>query len=891
MRADVRQLGELVGAVLREQGGVELFEAVEHVRQATIDLRASGGSDADLFAWIADLPTRRLLQVVRAFSVYFHVINLAEQRHRIRILRQREVAAQGGIEESVAAAVRELAAEGCTTDDVVAAFAALEVRPVLTAHPSEARRRTLLDHLEAAARLLEHLEGGSSGPGAARSAVIDALLARITLIWQTAEARVERPSVLDEVQSVLFVLAGTIYDVLPSIHRAVDMALRETAHTDVRIRFGSWVGADRDGNPNVTADVTRAAARLNRAAVLRRYVDDARALGRDLSISGRMVGCSDELMASIERDRAELGVTPVPQWQDEPYRRKMGLIGERLRRARDGEAGGYTSSREVLADLELVAESLRSKGGERIANGGLRDLQRRIEAFGFWLADLEVRQHSGRHTQAVTELLGISGRAAFSGLAEPERRRVLEEILAGSPLSLPADALSADTREVLETFRAIGEIQRLNGPEAAQTYVISMAHAPSDVLAVQLLAREAGLGAGAVDIVPLFETIAELQACGQIMRDLFESPAYRRVLAARGQRQQVMIGYSDSNKDGGYLAATWSTYRAQQDLADATRAAGVRLVVFHGRGGAVGRGGGPMGRAILARPHAAALPAFKITEQGEVIFARYGSLPIAERHFEQALHALAVSSARAGTRGNPQPDWVELMERLAESSKAAYERLVKDDADFMAFFHASTPFPELATLNLASRPVSRAGRNGLPALDDLRAIPWVFSWTQARVNLPGWFGVGSALAPETHDPAGLERLQRMYREWPFFASAIDNTQLSLGTADLATAQRYAHLAPTAVQTVFATIAAEYTRTVEAVLRITHQSQLLERSPVLATSIRLRNPYVDALHVAQITLLKRARGLSADAPASDREMLLDAIHHSINGIAAGLQTTG
>jgi phosphoenolpyruvate carboxylase len=386
--------------------------------------------------------------------------------------------------------------------------------------------------------------------------------------------------------------------------------------------------------------------------------------------------------------------------------------------------------------------------------------------------------------------------------------------------------------------------------------------------------------------VPLFETIAELKDCGRILARMLASPTYRAAVRARGNRQQVMVGYSDSNKDGGYLAATWATYRAQQDLAEAAAAAGVELIVFHGRGGAVGRGGGPMSRAIQARPAAAESPTFKITEQGEVIFARYGSLPIAERHLEQVLSSLLLSSVRGGGV-SPKAEWIAVMERLANASCEAYEALVKHDPSFMAFFHAATPFPELATLNLASRPVSRAGRS-TPALDDLRAIPWVFSWTQARVNLPGWFGLGSALASEIA-AHGDSLLQEMYAGWPFFASAIDNAQLSLGTADVPTARRYAALAPASLMGVFELIMAEFERSVASVLAVTRQSELLERSPVLAQSIKLRNPYVDALHVAQVALLKRFRGLSEDA--EERHLVMDAIHHSINGIAAGLQTTG
>jgi len=895
LRDDVRLLGELVGDVLREQGGPDLFQDVEHVRQAAIGLRSSHGDDHALLSWAEDHSTLRLLELVRAFSAYFHLINLAEQHHRIRTLRERQHAQAEPLRESIAAALADLRSEGVTPQRLGECLQRLEVHPVLTAHPSEARRRTLLNHLEHTERLIERLDDAERMTALDRTLALDELRARITLIWQTAEARVERPTVLDEVQSVVYVLAGTVYDVLPRVQRAIDAAVSHggVSAPPVSFRFGSWVGGDRDGNPAVTPEVTRAAARVARTAVLRRYREDVQALGRELSISGRLVGCLPELLESIETDRAELGVRAVPQWHDEPYRRKLGLIGERLRRTESGGAGGYTSTELLLADLALVEASLRAHDGARIAAGDLLDLQRRVAAFGLWLAELEIRQHATRHAEAASELLGLTGVHGYLGMAEAERLSVLEARLSSDEtFDVPAEALSLETREVLETFQAMGDVQRLNGRLGAQTCVVSMSRAPSDALAVLLLAREAGLLDGStcrLDVVPLFETIAELRACGHILARMLASPPYRAAVRARGNRQQVMVGYSDSNKDGGYLAATWATYRAQQDLADAAAAGGVELVVFHGRGGAVGRGGGPMSRAIQARPAAAASATFKITEQGEVIFARYGSLPIAERHLEQVLSSLLLSSVRGGGDA-PLDDWVAVMDQLADESCAAYEALVKHNPAFMPFFHAATPFPELATLNLASRPVSRAGRGEMPALDDLRAIPWVFSWTQARVNLPGWFGLGSALEAEIARN-GVTRLQAMYSGWPFFASAIDNAQLSLGTADVLTARRYAALAPPELQPVFGLIMAEFDRSVSGVLAVTDQRELLERSPVLAQSIKLRNPYVDALHIAQLALLKRFRALPEDASEQERHVLRDAIHHSINGIAAGLQTTG
>jgi phosphoenolpyruvate carboxylase len=980
LRDDVRLLGELVGDVLREQGGLELFEDVEHIRTAAIELRAGHGSEDELLGWAERQPTRRLLQLVRAFSTYFHLINLAEQHHRVRTLRERQ--RRGGtLHESVAAAFEELSRAGVPADQVVHGLERLDIHPVLTAHPSEARRRTLLHHLEVASQLIDQLDDERASPRD-RERVLDGLRMRITLIWQTAEARSERPSVLDEVQSVLYVLSGTVYDVLPLIRRAIDGAVRDALRDEegrtaddsapsgwrslgadgagteavrgqatgehgadgagteamgaeatgehgadgadaetmgaeatrehgadgadtkavgyeatgehsgrgMRVRFGSWVGGDRDGNPAVTPEVTRAAARLARVAVLRRYRDEVQQLGRDLSISGRLVGCSAALQESIERDRAELGVQAVAQWRDEPYRRKLGLIAERLRRAESGGTAGYATAPELLADIQLVVRSLCANGADRIANGGLLDLKRRVETFGFSLAELEVRQHSGRHASAVAELLAIGGVPGYLHMDEAERMRVLERRLeATAPLAIPAEALTEPTREVLETFQAMRDIQQLNGPSGSRTCVVSMARAASDALAVLMLAREAGMvdqETSRLDVVPLFETITELRECGDILGAMLASRPYRAAVRQRGDRQQVMVGYSDSNKDGGYLAATWGTYRAQQALAEAAATAGVELVVFHGRGGAVGRGGGPMYRAIMARPAAAASPSFKITEQGEVIFARYGSLPIAERHLEQVVHALLLSSLQSGTVATPA-DWIDVMEGLAERSRAAYAELTRECAEFMAFFHAATPFPELATLNLASRPVSRGGGGAdLPGLEDLRAIPWVFSWTQARVNLPGWYGFGTALASEI-DGGGLARLQAMYVEWPFFASAVDNAQTSLGTADVDTARRYASslVEDVGIRSVFETIVREYELTVECLLQVARQQELLERSPVLARSIKLRNPYVDALHVAQLALLRRYRSGDRD------EVLLDAIHHSINGIAAGMQTTG
>lgn len=914
LRDDVRLLGGLVGEVLREQGGPGLLAGVERVRRDAIAWRSAGAGpdEGRLEGWMSRQSTRRLLQIIRAFGVYFHVINLAEQNHRLRTLAERERAGEP-IRESLAEAVDQLRAQGVDERALWEAIEDLTIHPVFTAHPSEARRRTLLLHLDVLANLIAALDNPLATPRS-RETVLDDLRRRITLLWQTAETRSERPSVIDEVESVLHPLSEIVYTVVPVVHRSLEAALTDMPGRDPvidaprLIRLGTWVGGDRDGNPAVTATVTLGAARIARAAVLRRYLAEVQALGRELSISNRLAGASPALLASLDRDRLELGVQAVERWRDEPYRRKLGLIAERLRRdpytgVGQGGPGAYPDAPAFIADIDLVRESLAANPtapGVRLADGPLLDLRRRVETFGLHLAELEIRQDSGRHLDAVDELLGLTGVAGYRGLPEDAKLALFEERLAGPPLALPAASLSTATREVLDTFRAMLTIQQFGGPDSCRTAIISMARAASDVLAVLFLAREAGLfhwpGGDAeaesrLDVVPLFEKVDELRECGRTLATLLAGRAYRTALRARGNRQQVMVGYSDSTKDGGYLAGAWRTYRAQQDLAAIAAGAGIELIVFHGRGGTVGRGGGPMGRAILARPSGARSPYLKTTEQGEVIFARYGNAGIAERHFEQMISAALLSSASA-QQGDPaveNPGWVETMERLAEASRHCYEEQVKQSQELLEFFRKATPFHELATLNLASRPVSRTGRNDGPlSLDTLRAIPWVFSWTQARVNLPGWFGLGTALSGETRG-GGLDRLQQMYRDWPYFATTIDNAQISLATTDMPTARRYAALADSPAP--FATIEAEYSRTVDTVLAVTEQRELLEHAPVLSRSIKLRNPYVDALHLAQVTLLRRFRTLPSDAPEEERDALIDAIHHSINGIAAGLQSTG
>lgn len=903
LRQEVSLLGYLLGDVLREQAGEVLYRAVEFARQEMINARTNGRVAETLRRlqqWFQSLSDEELFGLIRAFGIYFHLINLAEQHHRVRTLRHREQTAQV-LHESIEAALLALRERGVTSERLAKLLPELLIFPVFTAHPSEPRRRTVLQRLAAIAALIRQLDDVRLAPRE-REWLLERLREEITLLWQTAETRIRRPMVLDEVRSSVAILVGSVYDVVSLYRRAFQRALGRT-YPDLPslswrlpLRIGTWVGGDRDGNPAVTPAVTLATARLMREAIVRRYREEVAALRRALSISARLRGVTPELSAAIEQERELLGVMPVRAWADEPYRRMLGIIEERLRRTETGEPGAYMSAGEFLSHLYLVAHSLQRHGGQRIAEGQIADLIARVELFGFHLAELEIRQDAARHRAALAELFALVGRTGYEDLGKEERERWLRERIHDGVFAPLLVALSPQTREVIETFEVMATIQRLNGERACQTVIVSMTSEPADVLGTLVLAREAGLcdwlgeqqARSRIDVVPLFEQMRELEECGALLAHLLQLPEYRAIVRARKDQQEIMLGYSDSTKDGGYTAANWRIYQAEENLSRVAGAAGVSLRLFYGRGGAIGRGGGPMGRAIQARAPAARSPSLKVTEQGEVIFARYSDPAIALRHWEQMTHALLLSALNEVEPPLPER-WRGLMDQLAQRAQLEYERFVKGTPEVATFFLAATPFPELASLNLASRPVARQkGEAQSIQFGDLRAIPWVFSWTQCRVNLPGWYGLGCALEWAWQEGYGT-LLQEMYQKWLFFAMLIDNAQISLATADLSIGELYADLAGN-LSGLFKTIRREYERTVRSILVVTGQKELLAGSPILARLIKLRNPYVDALHIAQVTLLDRFRNLAEkDSPRARR--LLDMIHHSINAIAAGLQTTG
>ena len=905
LRNDVRFLGQLLGETLVEQIGPDMLAVVEKVRSEAIAARDRGEPVSHtLVDSVTRLPYEQMAALVRAFTIYFYLVNAAEENYRLWSLYQRTRAHPGKPRpESIGATIETLQERGISHADLQAFLLRLKIRPVLTAHPSEARRRTILQHLLQVNQSIAELDRTQD-----RETVLAELTEVVTQLWQTDELRVSRPTPLDEVRTGLFIFDRTLFDALPRIYRDLERALArfypdEPFRIPTFLKFSTWIGGDRDGNPAITSAVTLEALDLQREAALRRYRADVADLGQSVSSSVRRAGVSAALLDSIAREAEQLGPKGqqiLGDYPVEPYRQMLGLIGERLRRTEEKLPEGYANTDELLAHLDEMAASLCEHHGERIAAGALADFRWRVRVFGFHLAEMEIREHSGRHAAALAEIFAATEVCAnYLALSPEEQTRLLErEILNPRPL-IPSELhFSPGTVRIIESFRMIRMVQERFGADAIRRYVVSMTHRPSDVLAVVLLAKEAGLvdlrdgrpPRASIQVVPLFEGIEDLDEGPRILRTLFSISPYRRLVAATGDVQEIMLGYSDSNKDGGYLAASVQLYEAQDPLADACAEFGVQIELFQGRGGAIGRGGGPMGRAIAAMSPRALNARLKYTEQGEVIFTRYGNPGIAHRHLEQVVHwtmMAGLAPQRPSATGEQLAVWQVTLKDLAERSLLAYRALVDRTPGFERYFREATPFSEIAEHAIASRPVSRSTSSQLA---DVRAIPWGFSWTQCRVNLPGWYGLGSAVESylSAHpDHQGL--LMAMYQGWPAFRSIIDNGQMSLATADMAVARLYRDAVSDAAMAhrIYSLIFDEYERSRRGVVAITGQRVLLGESSILLQSIRLRNPYVDPLNVVQATLL---RTVHQGGFYSDRRAL-DLILQTINGIAAGVQTTG
>jgi len=910
---EVRLLGALLGQVIAEQAGQEVFDLVERLRRAAIDLRR--GDDPALRgrveAELDGLDLGAVEAVISAFSLYFQLVNLAEARGRVRALRRRERSARDGVlEDSVAEAIGRLRRAGrdeAALDDILGR---LQITPVLTAHPTEARRRTALIALRRCAVLLERLDDPRLTPSEDRE-VRRRLREEITLMWRTSDLRSVAPEPLDEVRTAMAVFDATLFTLVPRLYRTTDAAL-DTGDRGPRtgtrpprvpafLRFGSWIGGDRDGNPAVTAEMTERTLRIQADHVLHGYEAVALRLMQTVSAATSSTRVARPLANRLARDAEALPETDRQlrrRFPDEPYRQRFGFIAERLRRTRvtladdtGPRSGHYESAADLDAELAEIQAALVDDGLARVAWGEVAELRWQLATFGFHLASLEVRQHAAVHRAALAIL------DAGSGVTDGD----------DTPEVAPGVALG----EVLATFRSIVALQERFGEEACRRVVVSFTAEPRDVTDVLQLARialerseasDSGDGPEAavprLDVVPLFESSDALARAGPILDELLRDPAYRAHLATRGDRQEVMLGYSDSNKESGFLAAAWMLHRAQEALVAVARDRGVELTLFHGRGGAIGRGGGPANRAILGGAPGSVDGRLKLTEQGEVIAANYADPAIARRHLEQLTGAALIAStpehdaaaAEALREGGP------LLAELADTARAAYRALIHDDPGFAAFFRDITPIAELSGLRLGSRPAARGRAGGfdadMPPIDALRAIPWTFAWSQSRINVPGWYGLGSALEAfrAAHGDEGLAEIGRLYRSWPFLASVLDNAEMILAKADMGVARRYASLASSPDrERRWETIEAEYHRTVGLLLRVTGRDHLLDGAPVLQRSIALRNPYVDALSELQVRLLARFRALPADD--LERGRVLRLVQMSVNGVAAGLQNTG
>jgi phosphoenolpyruvate carboxylase len=912
---EVRLLGSLLGQVIAEQAGRDLLDLVERIRKTAIRLRREDDQTERqaLAETLTGLDAARADTVIRAFSLYFRLVNLAEERDLVRSIRTgeressrpRSPGRKGPVldaPETIAGAVAAIRGRADGDEEVGRLFDRLVIWPVLTAHPTEARRRTILLALRRVDRLLARLDDRDL-PASEDRDLRRRLREEITLLWRTSELRSVAPTPLDEVRTALAFFDETLFGAVPRLLRAADAALgadigpapveaADTGESGTRpprttqfLRWGSWIGADRDGNPAVTAEVTERTLRIHADHVLRGYEAVARRLSQTLAATVEEGRTAQSLVTRLGRDAEllpELDRQLRRRFPDEPYRQRFGFVAERIRRTRaflTGEAapltGRYVAVAELDEELAEIQDALAADGLARIAWGEVQDFRWQLRTFGFHLAGLEVRQHAAVHAAA----LGRAGAAS-----------------------------AVATEEVLATFRAIGSLQTRFGRTAVERYIVSFTASPGDVHAVFELAAEAGLepSRAPFDVVPLFEDAATLEAAGDVLDAILSEKAYREHVGARGDRQEVMLGYSDSNKESGYLAANWLLHRAQIGLSTAARRHGVELTLFHGRGGAIGRGGGPSNRAILGLAPGALDGRLKLTEQGEVIAGNYADPAIALRHLERLTAAtlLASTAAHRAVLEEAEAAGGPILEELAATSRAAYRSLVIEDAGFVDFFRLVTPIDEIATLRLGSRPAARrrpGGDGGTsekaptsppPTIADLRAIPWVFAWSQARIDLPGWFGLGTAIESyaQTHGEAGVRDLSRLYHSWSFLASILDNAELALARSDMGVARQYAALASGDDHARrWVTIEQEHRRTVSWLLRITGRERLLDDEPELRRRIGLRDPYIDSLSELQVTLLARLRAVAVHDP--ERERLLRLVQLTVNGIAAGLQATG
>lgn len=890
LEGDLSRLGNALVSAAAELSGDRTVAILRGLRDAATALRQGQlpGGRAELARRVAELGIDDMEDVTRAFTHWCHLINSAEEQQRIRALRRRD-----SHEDGVAAAVRNMRDAGMSADDVAAFFDHALVMPVLTAHPTEARRRSVLDHLGAIAELLDLLERPIGGP--ARRDAEDDVIAEVLSLLGTEESRARTPTPHDELETVIATFRRTLFEVTADVYDDLDDALAATWperawRVPAFFRWGTWVGGDRDGNPNVTAHVTRAAFERQRTVVLERHLADVRELGRTLSVSAQRVVSREgieDLVRSLVRDRErmpEVAARAMPRAPREPWREKLWYIAARLRATLERGDDSYVDAAGYLRDLNLLERGLQGAGFGRLARGLLRRCQRRVEVFGFHLASVDIRQHSSVHERVVDELLAAGGHAGYAALDEAARVKLLGDVLA-RPIAPVRDrtARSETAQDLLGTLDMVGRACRELGERACERYVVSFTSQLSDLLEVVFLTRAAGLAPGEVRPVPLLEQLEDLEHGGALARQMLAHPVVRDEI---GGELEVMIGYSDSGKQVGYVASAVALRRAQIELADVARTEGVTLTVFHGRGGAIGRGGGPAGEAIRAQPVQALRGRVRVTEQGETITARYARPEIAHRDLELTLGA--VLRAAADERATVDPALDGALDVAAAAALAAYQQLTDDQEQLARYTLAATPMQHVGKLPIGSRPASR--KAGF-TLSDLRAIPWVFSWNQSRHGIPGWFGLGSALEGLAKE-IGADAVPALLSRSRFLRALVHNGELAMVRADIDVAREYAQLADADDRAVFAVIEAEHARTREALARLAGLDQTLADRPHLAASVRRRNPYIDVLSHAQVELIRRLRAAeSAGAEPGERDRLSAAIFTTISGIAAGLQTAG
>jgi phosphoenolpyruvate carboxylase len=906
LREDVRLLGRILGDTLREQEGDETFQLIENVRRAAVRFRKTQDErDGEALEQVLDaLSPAETLAVVRAFSYFSQLTNIAEDLHHNRRHRAHLKAGSAPKDGSLQLALDRLEEKKIDKDTLQAFLKSALVSPVLTAHPTEVQRKSILDCQLIISSLLSQRDRMDMTPDDLADNE-EALHRFVLILWQTRMLRTSKLTVRDEINNGLEYYRYTFLNELPKLYAGLEKQLEARFDKDIKLppllRVGSWIGGDRDGNPFVTHDVMSDAVRQHSMLAFEHYLNEAYVLGRRLSLTDRVVEVSDALRklsdASPDKNAARA---------DEPYRRALNLIYSRLSATAKhlgheithlpplgAHEKPYATPQEFIADLDVLIDSLFAHGAVYLARGRLANLRRAAEVFGFHLAPLDMRQHSAIIEQTVSELFShSSGKANYADLDEAERRSVLLDALQAGKVMLTDIGRYTDVpQSELRIMQAAAEIHRRFGRDALPNHIISKTDAVSDMLEVALMLQQVGLLEGSdtlhVNIIPLFETIEDLRGGGKIMDELFSLPWYRKLLKSRGDTQEVMLGYSDSNKDGGYLTANWELYKAELELVKVFEKHGIELRLFHGRGGTVGRGGGPSYDAILAQPPGSVNGQIRITEQGEVIASKYSNPEIGRRNLETLIAAtMEATLLHHHGADSAMPEYHRIMEELSRDAFAAYRKLVYETPGFTDFFFTATPIREIAELNIGSRPSSRKASD---RIEDLRAIPWVFSWGLNRVMLPGWLGYGSAVQQfiAREGESGLRQLQAMYKNWAFFRGLMSNMDMVLSKTDMGIASRYAELVEDLElrERIFGAIYREWETTVEMLFAVTGNSTLLQDNPAFARSLMTRTPYIDPLNHLQVALLQRHRAGDND------EKVKRAIHLTINGIATGLRNSG